>query len=143
MTLIERNMDQTSLPLVVVPNCVPSLSEPLLRCIDRFDGKARVQLYAQPKDVTDPAELVARCTGADAVIVLGFHVTDAMFEAMQPSVRCFAFGGTGIANYVNVPLAKQRGVRICNVRHYGDQSVAEHAVALMFELAKRTGRMDA
>lgn len=143
MTLIERNMDQASLPLVVVPNCVPSLSEPLLRCIDRFDGKARVQLYAQPKDVTDPAELVARCTGADAVIVLGFHVTDAMFEAMQPSVRCFAFGGTGIANYVNVPLAKQRGVRICNVRHYGDQSVAEHAVALMFELAKRTGRMDA
>lgn len=143
MTVIERNMDQTSLPLVVVPNCVPSLSEPLLRCLDRFDGKARVRLYAQPRDVTDPDELVARCAGADAVIVLGFHVTDGMFEALQPSVRCFAFGGTGIANYVNVPLAKRRGVRICNVRHYGDQSVAEHAVALMFELAKRTGRMDA
>lgn len=142
MTCIERNMDQTSLPLVVVPNCVPSLSEPLMRCLDRFDGKARVQLYASPKDVTDPNELIARCKGADAVIVLGFHVTDEIFEALQPSVRCFAFGGTGIANYVNVPLAKERGVRVTNVRHYGDQSVAEHAVALMFELTKHTGRMN-
>lgn len=142
MSVTERNMERTDLPLVVIPNCVPSLEAAFEPILDRFDGVARVRLHADGHDITDSGELTRRCEGADAVIVLGFHVTDAMFDALAKTVRCFAFGGTGIANYINVPLAAESGVRVCNVVHYGDQSVAEHAIALMFELAKRTGRMD-
>lgn len=142
MRLIERDIDRDSLPLVVIPNCTPTLAAFFEKEIDRFAGIARVRMYVDGHDVTDENTILERAQGADALIVLAFHVSDSLFDALSGTVRCYAFGGTGVANYVNVPKAKERGVRICNARHYGDQSVAEHAIALMFELTKHTGRMN-
>lgn len=142
MAVIERNIERTDLPLIVIPNGVPTLEGPFLHEIERLDGMARVRMFTGETDLNDHGLFIKRSQGADAVVVLGFHVTDDIFDAISGTVKCMAFGGTGIANYVNIPRANEMGIRLCNVRHYGDQSVAEHALALMFELAKRTGRMD-
>jgi phosphoglycerate dehydrogenase-like enzyme len=44
---------------------------------------------------------------------------------------------------VNLSQAKGMGIQVRNIAHYGDASVAEHAIALMLECSRRIGRMDA
>ena len=61
-------------------------------------------------------------------MVIGFHCADAILDRLD--AKCYAFGGTGVASYINLEKTKERGVRVCNVLHYGDHAVAEHAMAL-------------
>ncbi|MCI1240608.1 MAG: D-2-hydroxyacid dehydrogenase family protein [Bifidobacterium subtile] len=141
MSIIETQRERTDLPLVAVPNIVDSMLEPFTSTLDLLHDIARVRIYT---DFTlDEDTLVERMDGAKAVIVIGFHVSDAMLDRVGDHVECFAFGGTGVASYINLIATRERGIRVCNVVHYGNGAVAEHAVALIMELARRTGRMDA
>ena len=47
-----------------------------------------------------------------------------------------------MASYINLDKAKERGIRVCNVVHYGDHAVAEHTIALLMELARQVGKLD-
>ena len=59
--------------------------------------------------------------------MIGFHCADAILDRLD--AKCYAFGGTGVASYINLPVARERGIHVCNVVHYGDHAVAEHAFA--------------
>lgn len=141
--VIETQPDRTDLPLIVAPVIVESMIEPFAVNFPLLHDIARVRMY---RDFTlDKNTIIERSAQADAVIVIGFHVTDDLLDALtvNGNVRCFAFGGTGVASYINLDTARRRGIRICNVRHYGDHAVAEHAWALILELARRVGELDA
>lgn len=45
-------------------------------------------------------------------------------------------------SYIDLDKAKERGIRVCNVVHYGDHAVAEHTIALLMELARQVGKLD-
>ena len=59
-----------------------------------------------------------------------------------PSLKAIVFLGTGAASYIDLAAAERQGIRVRAYGGYGDQSVAEHAVALMFAAARRLAAMD-
>jgi D-3-phosphoglycerate dehydrogenase len=52
------------------------------------------------------------------------------------------FLGTGAASFIDLAAAERLGIRVRAYGGYGDQSVAEHAVALMFAASRQLARMD-
>jgi D-3-phosphoglycerate dehydrogenase len=71
------------------------------------------------------------------------HTTmnQALLEAC-PSLECIVFLGTGAASYIDLAAAERLGIRVRAYGGYGDQSVAEHALALMFAAGRGIARMD-
>jgi D-3-phosphoglycerate dehydrogenase / 2-oxoglutarate reductase len=59
-----------------------------------------------------------------------------------PSLKCIVFLGTGAASFIDLAAAERLGIRVRTYGGYGDQSVAEHAIALMFAAGRGIARMD-
>ena len=136
--VFETQPDRTDLPLVVMPVVIESMIGPFKQNFTMLDNVARVRMY---EDFTlDEDTIVERCKDADAVMVIGFHCADAILDRLD--AKCYAFGGTGVASYINLEKTKERGIRVCNVLHYGDHAVAEHAMALLMELTRHAGALD-
>lgn len=94
--------------------------------------------YGAPADADD---WVARVGDAELVL-LGWSVPDAALERF-PAVRAIVFLGTGAADHINLALADRLGIEVRTVAGYGDDSVAEHALALMLAMARRIPEHDA
>lgn len=138
-SIIETQQERTDLPLVIVPAIYPDMLDAFQAVLPLFHDVARVRLHTDP---VDGDAFVERAEGADALIVINVHIPDDMLRTLSSHVRVLAFGGTGVASYVNLDLARQLGVRICNIRHYGNAAVAEFAIALMLELARHAGELN-
>jgi D-3-phosphoglycerate dehydrogenase len=67
---------------------------------------------------------------------------DEALLAACPELRCIVFLGTGAASFIDLKAAESLGIRVRTYGGYGDQSVAEHAIALMFAAARGLARMD-
>ena len=136
--VFETQPDRTDLPLVVMPVVIESMIGPFKQNFTMLENVARVRMY---EDFTlDEDTIVERCKDADAIMVIGFHCADAILDRLD--AKCYAFGGTGVASYINLEKTKERGIRVCNVLHYGDHAVAEHAMALLMELTRHAGALD-
>src|SRR5918995_6047618 len=71
------------------------------------------------------------------------HTTmDAALLEACPSLRCIVFLGTGAASFIDLAAAERLGIGVRAYGGYGDQSVAEHALALMFAAGRNVARMD-
>lgn len=88
-----------------------------------------------------PAELtVDRAAGAEALIINKVALGDAELAAL-PGLRYIGVQATGV-NIVDLAAARERGIVVTNVPAYGTASVAQHAFALLLELARGVGRHD-
>lgn len=138
----EMQPERTDLPLVVAPSILEFLIEPLKEHLSALQDVARVRLY---EDYTSDDDVIAeRLRDADIMLVGGNHISDNLLQRMsgEGHVKCVVFCGTGVASYINLDMAKQLGVRVCNAEHYGDNAVAEHTFALMFELLRKVGSLN-
>jgi D-3-phosphoglycerate dehydrogenase len=71
------------------------------------------------------------------------HTTmDAALLAACRGLRCIVFLGTGAASFIDLAAAERLGIRVRTYGGYGDQSVAEHALALMLAAGRGIARMD-
>lgn len=52
-----------------------------------------------------------------------------------PALKMVAVAATGV-NHVDLATCRERGIVVSNIRHYGDDTVAEHAFMLMLALMK-------
>ena len=52
-------------------------------------------------------------------------------------LKVIVFMGTGASSYIDVEAAERIGIRVRTIRDYGNRTVAEHAVALMFAAGRR------
>jgi D-3-phosphoglycerate dehydrogenase / 2-oxoglutarate reductase len=88
-----------------------------------------------------PKEAIRLLEGS--AFALNDHTTmdRALLEAC-PSLRCIVFLGTGAASYIDLAAAERLGIRVRAYGGYGDQSVAEHALALMLAAGRGIARMD-
>jgi len=77
----------------------------------------------------------------DVLIVEHTHISAQVIDAC-PTLHALLFMGTGVASYIDVCRAQQRGLRIVTTPGYADQSVAEHAFALMLAGARHIVQMD-
>ena len=62
-------------------------------------------------------------------------VTEAMIDSM-PNLKVIALRSTGY-DHVIVPYAKQKGITVSYVPHYGSQTVAEYTFALILALSRK------
>ena len=95
-----------------------------------FDFPAEVAEYPS----TRPEETVARIAGADVVVTNKVVIT-AEHIAANPQLKLIAEAATGVNN-VDTAAAKAAGVTVCNIRAYGNESVAQHAFMLMIALMR-------
>ena len=85
-------------------------------------------------DRTEPEDTAARIAEADIVITNKVQV-NAQHIAAAPRLKLVAVAATGVNN-VDVAAAKAAGASVCNIRDYGNDSVAEHAFMLMMALMR-------
>ncbi len=80
---------------------------------------------------------------ADAAFAMNDHtMMDDQLLAACRSLKSIVFLGTGAASFIDLAAAERLGIRVRAYGGYGDQSVAEHAVALMFAAARQIATMD-
>lgn len=103
---------------------------------EKFETLGEVQYY----DRTAHHEIRDRVKNADIIVT---NKTPISAEVMQncKSLKVIAVTATGY-NVVDVAAAKAMKVLVCNVPEYGTHSVAQHAIALLLELANRIGLND-
>lgn len=145
---IETQPERTDLPLAVLPDPLDAELAPISACLSRLHDLARVRIT--PGFTTDEDEIVRRAAGADAMFIGGNRISDRLLRRLtdpagpdRGHVRCLVFCGTGVATSVNLTLAGELGVRVCNAEHYGDHAVAEHTMALMLAAARHLVPLDA
>lgn len=105
----------------------------------RLDALGTFRLF--PDKPRDETEFLSRIDNAEAII-LGWGLPDAVL-ANAERLKVIAFTGIGASNHVNLDLATERGVTVCNTPGYADNTVAEHTLALMLAAAKRIPTLDA
>jgi D-3-phosphoglycerate dehydrogenase len=91
----------------------------------------------------DPSPDEVKTLLADSPFAMNDHTRfdEALLEAC-PALKVIVFLGTGAASYIDLTAAERLGIRVRAYGGYGDQSVAEHALALMFAAARRLAAMD-
>src|SRR5688572_25935597 len=91
----------------------------------------------------NPSPAQVRSLLADAELAMNDHtMLDEALLAACGHLKAIVFLGTGAASYIDLAAAERLGIRVRAYGGYGDQSVAEHAVALMFAAARRLAAMD-
>ncbi|HEX5169503.1 MAG TPA: D-2-hydroxyacid dehydrogenase [Cyclobacteriaceae bacterium] len=88
-------------------------------------------------DRTDPEQILKRISDAEVVLTNKVSLSrDAIMHA--PFLQYIGVTATGY-NIVDVKAAKERKIIVTNVPAYGTASVAQHAFALLLELASHVG----
>ena len=83
---------------------------------------------------TEAHETLERIRGAD-IVITNKVVISAQAFAKNPQLKLVAVTATGVNN-VDVEAAKQNCTAVCNIRAYGNESVAEHAFMMMITLMR-------
>jgi D-3-phosphoglycerate dehydrogenase len=124
--------------LIVIPDDAPPV-------LARSDAVAQLREYEHRIYPTLPAnvdELVARIADAEAVINIR---SSTQFTAdlldVCPRLRLISIWGTG-TDHVDLAAAKARGIAVTNTPAVSAVAVAEHAIALMFAVARQTVNID-
>ena len=92
-------------------------------------------------DRTPDEEIVARATGAEAVLTNKTQLSAATLAAL-PGLRYVGVLATGV-NVVDLAAAAAAGVTVTNVPGYSTPGVAQAVFALLLELTNKTGALSA
>jgi D-3-phosphoglycerate dehydrogenase / 2-oxoglutarate reductase len=94
-------------------------------------------------NVGNPSRDEAIALLADAAFAMNDHTQmDEALLAACPNLKSIVFLGTGAASFIDLAAAERLGIRVRAYGGYGDQSVAEHAMALVFAAARQIATMD-
>lgn len=80
--------------------------------------------------------------GYDTVINDATYFTEDTLKRC-PDLRHIVFLGTGAASFVDLAAAARLGIKVSTISGYGDTTVAEHAMGLVFAAARHIGTMHA
>ena len=68
--------------------------------------------------------------GSARYMLLGWGISDEVLRAAS-NLELVSFTGIGAGNFVNLQLARELGITVCNTPGYADVTVAEHTFALL------------
>ncbi len=86
----------------------------------------------------DPSDIPAKarfCENASGILVRGTRV-DKKFMEQAPKLRAISRYGSGYEN-IDLEEASKRNIKVANVQGYGNHSVSDHAIALMYACSRR------
>ena len=89
-----------------------------------------------------PDELVLERSRGAQILLTNKTTLTAQVIASLPDLRLIGVLATGY-NVVDLGKAAELGIPVVNVPEYGNDSVAQHAIALLLELTNRVGEYDA
>jgi D-3-phosphoglycerate dehydrogenase / 2-oxoglutarate reductase len=120
----------------VFPDCTPYMAA-------FFDEAARARVPELEVRVGRPgtSEMIAALQGATAVVHFQTRLTDTILSAC-PDLRVIVFLGTGVWTWVDLVAAERQSLRVRRILGYADRTVAEHAMALVFDAVRRVAQMD-
>jgi lactate dehydrogenase-like 2-hydroxyacid dehydrogenase len=72
---------------------------------------------------------------------LGWDISDVALEQV-PHLKLISFTGIGAGKFINLDIARRRGITVTNTPGYADVTVAEHTLGLMLDLARHITRLD-
>lgn len=126
--------------LVSVPDDAPAVLA-LSPSFQRLKAAAEVRYFDSlpgPEDV-----LVERIQGAESIVNVrsSSKITRAVMQR-SPALRHISIWGTGTDN-VDLPAARELGIRVTNTPAVSATSIAEHTLALMLAVARRIPQIDA
>ncbi|MBT0565445.1 phosphoglycerate dehydrogenase [Williamsia sp. CHRR-6] len=93
-------------------------------------------------DGPDRPKLLEAVVDADAILVRSATTVDAEVLAAAPRLKIVARAGVGLDN-VDVPAATERGVMVVNAPTSNIHTAAEHAISLLFAVARQIPAADA
>lgn len=131
--------NRASRPLIVMPDADPDalvLLDAALREVDASMIEFRTHLGVPQTE----EEWVERIAPADGVL-LGWRMPSAVLE-QAPNLKAISFLGTGVSDHIDLDIAERQGVAVSNVTGYGDDAVAEHALALLLAAVRDVARLD-
>jgi len=99
---------------------------------DELAGLGDLTVYPR----TAPAEVLARCEGADAVFTNKVVITAEMI-ARLPELRFIGVLATGYNN-VDIAAAAAAGIVVCNVPAYSTDAVVQTVFSLLLAITNRT-----
>ena len=88
----------------------------------------------------DDDEYVSRIKDANAIL-LGWDLP-ASVMAQALNLEVVSFTGIGAGKFVDINLAREKNITVCNCPGYSDNTVAEHALALLLACARHVPRLD-
>lgn len=92
--------------------------------------------------IKDPKVLAAKLEGFDAVLVRSATQVPAEALANAPKLRVIGRAGAGV-DTIDVEAATARGIAVMNAPDGNTLAAAEHAISLLFALARHVPRADA
>jgi D-3-phosphoglycerate dehydrogenase len=107
------------------------------------DAQALLDAEAEPTCVTalDAATVSREAKGCRAIITRGRGRIPAGVMEANPGLSCVARCGVGLDN-IDVVAASRLGIAVVHAPDSSTQSVAEHAISLVFALSRHLGRLD-
>jgi D-3-phosphoglycerate dehydrogenase len=102
----------------------------------------------QPNDIpiavnigaVSEADLPKKIEGYDTVINDASYFTEGVLKRCS-GLKHIVFLGTGAASFVDLAAAARLGIKVSNIAGYGDTTVAEHAMGLVFAAARHIATM--
>jgi len=88
------------------------------------------------------ADVPAKVAGYDTVINDATYFSAPTLEKCR-DLKHIVFLGTGAASFVDVAAAARLGIKVSTISGYGDTTVAEHAMGLVFAAARHIATMHA
>lgn len=89
---------------------------------------------------TDAAYITEHAAGCDAILIRSAVISAEMMEKL-PELKAVAKHGIGVDN-IDVEAATKKGILVLNAPFSNLNAVAEHAMMLMFAVAKNTVSLD-
>jgi D-3-phosphoglycerate dehydrogenase len=91
-------------------------------------------------NLTAPAQLIEHCHDADALLVPGAHFTREVIDHLE---HCRALVRYGVGyDTIDVPAASDHNLVVVNIPDFCLPEVANHALALLLDCAKKITRQD-
>ena len=91
----------------------------------------------------DPdADALAGLINGHSGVLNGHTYMSAELLAVCPELKVIVYLGTGASTYIDMAAAEELGITVRNVAGYGNRTIAEHAIGLMFAAARSIARMD-
>jgi D-3-phosphoglycerate dehydrogenase len=86
------------------------------------------------------SDIPAKIDGYDTVINDATYFNEATLKRCA-GLKHIVFLGTGAASFVDLAAAERAGIKVSTIAGYGDTTVAEHAMGLVFAAARHIGTM--
>ena len=125
-------------PKIVYPDASESEGTVFAPLFQRLDSIADFSVFTGRPAST--AEFTARIGNARGIL-LGW---DLPLEVMAQcrELEVISFTGIGVDKYVDLDLAHQQGITVCNCPGYSDVTVAEHTLALLLAVTRHIPELD-